>query len=149
MTACGRCAWCLNDHSPRRRGWELTCPHGYGCCRNCSTCCALAAEVERLHPFGHCADCHHPLPHNAAESRACPRRTVIPDAPVVTAPVPPDRAVVDALLAEVYTAAGVAIWWAAPNRGLDRRCPAELWAGGVEDRARVFAAAERLAGGAA
>lgn len=60
----------------------------------------------------------------------------------------PDRAVVDALLAEVLTPRGVEIWWRSRNRGLGRRCPAELWAGGAEDRTRVLVAAELLADGA-
>lgn len=36
--ACGQCAWCAGGHAPRRRGWELVCPHGFGCCQNCRTC---------------------------------------------------------------------------------------------------------------
>jgi hypothetical protein len=49
MFRCGRCAWCLGDRTPRARGYELTCPHGFGCCQNCAQCKpALAGEVERL-----------------------------------------------------------------------------------------------------
>jgi hypothetical protein len=53
---------------------------------------------------------------------------------------------INELLAVAYTETGIEIWWNAKNRHLGGR-PVDVWKGGIEDRARVFAEAERVAGG--
>ena len=57
------------------------------------------------------------------------------------------RAEVSAMLADVYTPRGVAIWWLSPNRNLGRRRPIDMLTF-AQDRYRVRAEAQRLAGGA-
>jgi hypothetical protein len=55
---------------------------------------------------------------------------------------------INQLLGEVYTDDGIDIWWRARNRNLGRLTPLALFSGSDEDRGRVLAEAERLAGGA-
>lgn len=55
---------------------------------------------------------------------------------------------VEELLSEVYTEQGIEIWWRARNRMFGGLTPASLLNGSDEDRGRVLAEAERIAGGA-
>jgi hypothetical protein len=54
---------------------------------------------------------------------------------------------VEELLSSVYNDDGIDVWWNARNRNLDGMTPSALLYGTHEDRRRVIAEAERIAGG--